>query len=239
MSESAVILVVDDDPDLRELVARILRRAGLDVHTARDGLEGVEACFDVLPQLVVLDVSMPRLDGWGALDRIREVSDVPVLMLTAQASEVDRVRGLRAGADDYLVKPFGRQELLARVEAILRRARRDRPNPQDRYEDDFLALDLRQRVASVRGREVALTPLEFRLLATLVRHRDEVLTRERLRELVWNDTQSLAPEQVKLYVSYLRRKLDVEGTGTPVETVRGAGYRYRCPAPGAQGPAGS
>lgn len=226
--DPARILVVDDEQDLRELVARVLGRSGYDVLVAEDGIEGVEACFEHAPDLVVLDVSMPRLDGWGVLDRIREVSEVPVIMLTARTAEVDRVRGLRAGADDYLPKPFGHQELVARIEALLRRARRDQPPPDARYEDAFLTLDRVQRIVVVGGREVSLTPLEFRLLSVLVRHSGEVLTRERLRELVWNDVQTLAPEQVKLYVSYLRRKLDLDGSGTPIETVRGAGYRY-CP----------
>jgi DNA-binding response OmpR family regulator len=226
--DSARILVVDDEEDLRDLVSRVLERAGFTVGTAVDGQAGVEQYFADAPDLVILDVSMPRLDGWGALDRIREASEVPVIMLTARDSELDRVRGLRSGADDYLPKPFGRQELVARVEALLRRSRRGQPAADARYEDGFLTLDRVQRIVVVGGTEVSLTPLEFRLLSVLVAHAGEVLTRERLRELVWNDAQSLAPEQVKLYVSYLRRKLDAAagGAAPPIETVRGAGYRY-------------
>jgi DNA-binding response OmpR family regulator len=224
------VLVVDDEADLRDLVVAVLGRAGYEPHAARDGQEGVDAFFDLDPALVVLDVGMPRMDGWAVLDRIREASDTPVIMLTARTTEGDRVRGLRAGADDYLSKPFGKQELVARVEALLRRARTSRPAAADRYEDAFLALDLRQRLVSVGGLEVGLTPLEFRLLAVLVRHRGEVLGRDRLRELVWGDTQSLAPEQVKLYISYLRRKLTIDGAEPPIETVRGSGYRYVAPA---------
>lgn len=223
------ILVVDDEPDLRSLVATSLRRAKFDVVEAGDGQAGIDTFFEQQPSLVVLDVNMPVLDGWAVLDRLREASDVPVLMLTARATEQDRVRGLRSGADDYLVKPFGRQELVARIEALLRRARASRPPAADVHRDPFLTLDLRQRLAHVRGVEVALTPLEFRLLATLVRHAGTVLDRDQLRELVWNDTQSLAPEQVKLYVSYLRRKLTIDGVPPPIETVRGAGYRYVIP----------
>ena len=223
---TARILVVDDEDDLRSLVVTTLTRGGYEVHDAADGQAGIDAFFEHAPQLVVLDVMMPGLDGWTVLDRIREASDVPVIMLTARTAEADRVRGLRSGADDYLVKPFGRQELVARIEALLRRARTERPRSEDLLEDEFLTIDLRQRIVSVRGLEVALTPLEFRLLAVLVRHRGEVLGRERLRELVWGDTQSLSPEQVKLYVSYLRRKLTIGGVAPPIETVRGAGYRY-------------
>jgi DNA-binding response OmpR family regulator len=220
------ILVVDDEEDIRGLVAKTLKRAGFEVHAAADGASGIELFFDVDPRLVVLDVMMPKLDGWAVLDLIREASDLPVIMLTARTAEQDRVRGLRSGADDYLVKPFGRQELVARVEALLRRARTERPASVDVVTDSFLTLDLRQRLVTLRGVEVALTPLEFRLLAILVRHRGQVLDRDRLLELVWGDTQALAPEQVKLYVSYLRRKLTIDGQAPPIETVRGAGYRY-------------
>ena len=224
------ILVVDDEEDIRNLVATSLRRAGFDVVTAEDGQQGIDRFFEHAPRLVVLDVAMPVLDGWTVLERIREASDIPVIMLTARTAETDRVRGLRSGADDYLVKPFGRQELVARIEALLRRARTERPAAQDVIDDPFVTLDLRQRIVTVRGIEVSLTPLEFRLLAVLLRHRGEVLSRERLLELVWGDTQALAPEQVKLYVSYLRRKLTIDGQGPPIETVRGAGYRW-APSP--------
>src|SRR6266498_5235272 len=121
MSDASV-LVIDDDADIRALVAELLRRAGLAVEEAADGRAGLRALHQSPPDLVVLDVTMPELDGWATLERIRDLSDVPVLMLTARGGELDTVRGLRAGADDYLSKPFGRQELLARVEALLRRA---------------------------------------------------------------------------------------------------------------------
>ena len=115
------VLVVDDDGDIRTLVAGLLERAGYEVNEAADGRDGLRAVFSDRPDLVLLDVTMPGLDGWGALERIRELTDVPVLMLTARSDELEKVRGLQAGADDYMTKPFGRQELLARVEALLRR----------------------------------------------------------------------------------------------------------------------
>jgi DNA-binding response OmpR family regulator len=175
---------------------------------------------------VVLDVSMPGLDGWEVLNRIRELSDVPVLMLTARAEELEKVRGLRAGADDYVTKPFGRQELLARVDATLRRGR-SAPQAQETYADDFLTVDFAQRKVTAGGVELALTPLEFRLLGAFVRNQNQVLSHDQLLELAWGD-RSADRDQVKLYVGYLRRKL---GTGvgdeSPIETVRGFGYRYR------------
>jgi DNA-binding response OmpR family regulator len=171
---------------------------------------------------------MPGLDGWQTLERIRDLSDVPVLMLTARAEELERVRGLKAGADDYVAKPFGRQELLARVEALLRRSAGRRAEEAERYEDDRLSIDFARRAVTVGGREVALTPLEFKLLSTLVRHPNQVLSRDQLLELVWGSVYGVSGDQVKLYVGYLRRKLEPEDPErAPIETVRGFGYRYR------------
>ena len=220
------ILVVDDDDDIRALVGELLERAGHGVIKAPDGESALKLFYSRQPDLVVLDVSMPGLDGWEVLNRIRELSDVPVLMLTARAEELEKVRGLRAGADDYVTKPFGRQELLARVDATLRRGR-SRPQAQETYADDFLTVDFAQRKVTAGSVELALTPLEFRLLGAFVRNQNQVLSHDQLLELAWGD-RSADRDQVKLYVGYLRRKL---GTGvgdeSPIETVRGFGYRYR------------
>jgi DNA-binding response OmpR family regulator len=221
------ILVVDDDTDIRELVRALLERAGHDVVEAADGRAGLKALYAAPADLVILDVTMPELDGWATLERIRDVSEVPVLMLTARADELERVRGLTGGADDYVAKPFGRQELVARVQALLRRsgARAER---SETYADDLLTIDFAQRSVKREGREVHLTPLEFKLLATLVRHPNQVLSRDQLLELVWDDPFGVSPDQVKLYVGYLRRKLDPNAPeSAPIETVRGFGYRYR------------
>ena len=221
------ILVVDDDDDIRALVGELLERAGHVVIKAPDGESALKLFYSRQPDLVVLDVSMPGLDGWEVLNRIRELSDVPVLMLTARAEELEKVRGLRAGADDYVTKPFGRQELLARVDATLRRGR-SAPQAQETYADDFLTVDFAQRKVTAGGVELALTPLEFRLLGAFVRNQNQVLPHDQLLELAWGDARSADRDQVKLYVGYLRRKL---GTGvgdeSPIETVRGFGYRYR------------
>jgi DNA-binding response OmpR family regulator len=223
------VLVVDDEPDIRKLVAHLLRRAGHEVVEADNGRSALRSLHASPPDLVLLDVSMPELDGWQTLERIRDLSDVPVLMLTARGHELERVRGLKAGADDYVVKPFGRQELLARVQALLRRAASAAPAERlDTYADDRLEIDFAQRSVTYAGREVTLTPLEFKLLATFVRHPRQVLSRDQLLELVWGDTYGVAGDQVKLYVGYLRRKLDPEHPdAAPIETVRGFGYRYK------------
>ena len=222
------VLVIDDDDDIRGLVVELLQRAGLDVDQAADGRAGLRAFHRSPADLVVLDVSMPELDGWETLERIRDLSDAPVIMLTARGAELERVRGLQAGADDYMVKPFGRQELVARVQALLRRARSTgEDHRQEVYSDDRLTIDFAQRAVTYDGRDVTLTPLEFKLLSAFVRHPRQVLSREQLLELVWGDAYGVSGDQVKLYVGYLRRKLDPERPETvPIETVRGFGYRY-------------
>src|SRR5947208_13532807 len=136
--KAARVLVIDDEPDIRKLVAHLLRRAGHEVSEAENGRAGLRALHAFPPDLVLLDVSMPDMDGWQTLERIRDLSDVPVLMLTARGGELERVRGLQAGADDYVVKPFGRQELVARVQALLRRAGPQAAEQQEHYADDHL-----------------------------------------------------------------------------------------------------
>jgi len=229
---AAKVLVVDDDEDIRSLLRVLLERAGAVVFEAPDGRDGLREFHARRPDLVILDVSMPEIDGWQMLDRIRDMSDVPVLMLTARADELERVRGLHAGADDYVVKPFGKQELIARVQALLRRAARGgRTQESDSYGDGYLTIDWGQRRVTVGDREVQLTPLEFRLLSTLVRNPRQVLSREQLLELVWGDAYGVGGDQVKLYIGYLRRKLDPDAPDSvPIETVRGFGYRYSAPA---------
>ena len=220
-------LVVDDHPDLRALLRILLERAGHRVVEAANGREAVRALFQERPDVVVLDVDMPVMDGWSTLERIREASEVPVLMLTGQAGELDKVRGLRAGADDYVTKPFGRQELLARVEVLLRRSGATAGKTVADVEDDgTIRIEHARRAVSIQGFDVSLTPLEYRLLTTFVRHPGQVLSREQLQDLVWGDTDLGSADGVKLYVSYLRRKLAAVAGIAPIETVRGFGYCY-------------
>ena len=223
------ILVIDDDVDIRALLRELLERAGYSVDEAADGKTGLRQLFSNAPSLVILDVTMPELDGYQTLERIRDLSDVPVLMLTARTQELEKVRGLSAGADDYVAKPFGRQELLARVQALLRRTG-GKTELVEAYSDDFAYVDYAQRQVKVQGRDVHLTPLEFKLLSAFVQNPNLVLSRDRLLELVWGDPYGVSSDQVKLYVGYLRRKLLPDDPGSaPIETVRGFGYRYRRP----------
>ena len=224
------VLVVDDENDIRGLVRELLERAGHDVIEAPDGNEGLRLFYAEHPDVVILDVSMPGLTGWEVLERIRELGETPVIMLTANADELDKVRGLRAGADDYITKPFGRQELLARVDAQLRRRPTAAQEPAT-YADGFVTIDFPQRSVRAGDAQVALTPLEFRLLAAFVRHPNQVLSQDQLIELAWGNAGAAERDQVKLYVGYLRRKLGTPpGAESPIETMRGFGYRYRPPA---------
>lgn len=220
------VLIVDDEMDVRQLIRMLLERAGISVREASSGLEGIRCLQAEAVDAIVLDVTMPGLDGWQTLERIRDITDTPVLMLTGVAGELNTVRGLRAGADGYMTKPFGRQELLARVEAMLRRAS-PRGQVEGTYRDDAIEIDFVAREVRLGGRPVPLTPLEFRLLVTFVRHPGQTLSRGQLSELVWGDTADMSTtgNQVKLYVGYLRRKLPLDPS--PIETVRGFGYRYR------------
>src|SRR3954451_23108975 len=173
------VLIVDDDPPIMTLVVEFLTRSGYTVDEAGDGLMGLRAFYRTSPDLVILDVAMPELDGWQVLQRIREVSDIPVLMLTAKTAETDKVRGLRSGADDYLTKPFGRQELLARVDALLRRAG-TRETVPELYADGLVTIDFAQRAVFAGDDQVSLTPLEFRLLTAFVQNPNQVLSHEQL-----------------------------------------------------------
>jgi DNA-binding response OmpR family regulator len=226
MTDRTRVLIVDDDDDIRALLRDLLSRAGYEVDEASDGRAALRQLLDVPPELVILDVTMPGIDGYATLERIRDLSDVPVLMLTARKQELERVRGLTTGADDYVAKPFGRQELLARVQALLRRA--GGTTVSETYADDFVTIDYGRRQVTAEGRDIQLTPLEFKLLSAFAQNPNRILTQDQLVELVWGDSHGVASDQVVQYVESLRTKL-VPGAPerAPLETVPGPGYRYR------------
>jgi DNA-binding response OmpR family regulator len=226
-----LLLVVEDELDLRKVLQIILSRAGFLVIEAANGREALRAFHERRPNLVVLDIALPVMDGWQTLARIREMSDCPVLMLTARNIEWDKVRALEAGADDYVAKPFGNDELVARIRALLRRAATGASpthRKREEYDDGVLRVDFTARSVRIDGREIDLTPLEFRLLAALVRNRGNVLSPSQLLHAAWDDDTEVAPERVKLVVHRLRSKLG-EAEPELIQTVRGFGYRYRPP----------
>jgi DNA-binding response OmpR family regulator len=222
------VLVIEDDVDIALGVQTVLGRNGFEVTTAAEGREGLRVFHSKRPDIVVLDVGLPEMDGWTVLERIRELSEVPVLMLTAHGEESDKVRGLRAGADDYLTKPFGNAEFIARLQALLRRAAGAEEKAAEIYDDGTVRVDFAAHEVLVCGHPVELTATEFRLLAALIRHRGQVLSPVKLLELVWSDPFGVGPDRVKYSVMRLRRKLGTTpGGGSPIEAVRGFGYRYR------------
>ena len=226
---TARLLVIEDDADIALSIRTVLTRGGFDVTGAADGREGLREFHAGRADLVVLDIGLPILDGWQVLERIREMSDVPVLLLTAHGQESDKVRGLQGGADDYLTKPFSNRELAARVQALLRRPRTGRPDA-DIYDDGHLLVNFGAHEVSVSGTPADLTPTEFRLLAALIRRPGQTLSAEQLLELAWNDPFGVGPDRVKFAIMRLRRKLGQSASVTgPIEAVRGFGYRYVVP----------
>jgi two-component system, OmpR family, response regulator MprA len=220
------ILIVDDEPSLRESLMRSLRFEGYEVADAADGIEALDRMSSVRPDALIVDVVMPRLDGIELCRRIRQSGDrTPVLMLTARDAVQDRVRGLDAGADDYLVKPFAHEELLARLRAMLRRSG-GAESPEPLIVGD-LHLDPDRWEVTRGHREITLTRTEFNLLEMLARHPRQVLTRSQLYEGVWGWDLDGTSNTLDVYIGYLRKKLEAGGEPRMLHTVRGVGYTLR------------
>jgi two-component system response regulator MprA len=215
------ILVVEDDGRLAATLERVLKAEGHDVELAGDGMEALRRAREHPPDLVVLDIMLPGLDGIGVCRRLRATAQFPILLLTALGGTEERVKGLDSGADDYLVKPFAYQELLARVRALLRRA-----GPADHLRFADLVLEPGSRLAWRGSRSIALTTTEFDLLQHFVRHPRQVLTREQLLDAVWGGEPE-SDNVVAVYVGYVRQKLEEAGEPRILHTVRGAGYALR------------
>jgi two-component system response regulator MprA len=230
MAEQARILVVDDEPAVQSALSRALSLEHYEVAQAADGVQALEQLGAAPFEAVILDIAMPRLDGLEVCRRLREGGDrTPVLMLTARGEVDDRVAGLDAGADDYLVKPFALRELLARVRALLRRAEEGEEGTQDALEFGDLRLDLRSHEAWRGGRLLALTRTEFLLLEMFLRHPRKVLTRSAIFEHVWGYDFGSSSNSLGVYMGYLRRKTEVEDEPRLLHTVRGVGYVLRGP----------
>ena len=218
------ILVIDDDVNITSFLKRALSYEGYVVDTAADGREGLTRALEQPPDLVVLDVMMPGLDGYEVATRLRSGGPQPILMLTARDEVPDRVRGLDSGADDYLVKPFALDELLARVRALLRRTD---VTPRNRLHFSDLSLDLDSHEVRRGTRLIELTSTEFDLLAAFLRHPRQVLSRDTLLETVWTMDPTTDTHVVEVYIGYLRQKLEAAGEARLIHTVRGVGYVLR------------
>ena len=226
--QGPTILVVDDEPSIVEVVSLYLNRAGYQVIVAHDGRTALDLLTHRRPDLVVLDLMLPGVDGLEITRRVRAEGDTPIIMLTARRAETDRILGLEMGADDYVVKPFSPQELVSRVRAVLRRVRAS-PSPQTGavLEYDAIRIDPATRLVTVNGREVSLTAKEFDLLYLLAGHPRQVFNRTQLLDRVWGQTAYLDPSTVTVHVRRLREKLE-EDPGNPryIHTVWGVGYKF-------------
>jgi two-component system KDP operon response regulator KdpE len=223
----ASILIIDDDASLSELLGEYLRGQGLAVHTAADGQKGLRAFYEQKPDLVILDVTMPKLDGWETLKRLREVSDAPVIMLTARDEEPNILRGFSLGADDYVTKPFSFAQLAARVKAVLTR-RGGGTSAAERLEAGGLQVDLATRRVTRDGEPIPLTPTEFKLLTVLMRRAGEVVSPEELVKEVWGPQYANEIGFVRRYVWHLRQKVEKDPENPRyIHNERGFGYCFR------------
>ena len=227
----ARVLVVDDEPVLVDTIRYKLRREGYEVHVAGDGLEGLRLAQAAAPDIVVLDLMLPGLDGLEVCRQLRRQSTVPILMLTAKDDEVDKIVGLEVGADDYMTKPFSLHELVARIRAMLRRSRMQQavatPDAEQPIRSGDLEVDSLQRRVLLRGGVLQLKPKQFDLLVYLMQQRGRVLTRDQLLEKVWGYTFGGDTRTVDVHMRWLREKIE-DNPGSPrrLETVRGVGYRF-------------
>ena len=220
---NAKILVIDDEPNILNLITAYLKPEGYQVYTAEDGHSGLKAARAFKPDLIVLDVMLPGIDGIEVLTRLRRESDVYVIMLTARTEETDRVVGLSVGADDYVIKPFSPRELVARIKAALRRLKSDPTTDRDILSFNHIRIDIPGRQITLDDEPVELTAIEFDLLKILAENRGRVLTREQLLEKVWGGTYYGETRVVDVHLGHIRKKLGREDL---ISTIRGVGYRF-------------
>ena len=219
------ILLIEDDDALSRMMRIQLEHAGYHVTVCQDGTSGLQTARDSDLDLILLDILLPDIDGWGVCERLQEITNAPIVFTTALGTEKDVVRGLEMGADDYIIKPFSYKELLARVKAALHRARRNAPS-RATYENGRLLVDLEQHTVAVNGERVALTPLEYKLLAALVQEAGHVVSHKTLLRRVWGPQCEDRRQYLKLYIWYLRQKIEADPSNpTLILTERGVGYR--------------
>jgi DNA-binding response OmpR family regulator len=222
------ILVVEDDAEYLNLTSTWLQNAGYEVITAGDGAEGLRRVFSSRPDLVLLDANIPKMDGWEVCRRVRDMSDIPVLMVTVNGHKSDRIKGFTLGADDYLTKPVDFHELLARVQAVLRRSNSAaQEESTNTYHNGAIEIDWRSRQVWVRGQRVKLSPTEFKIISCLVKNRGWIVTHEQLLEKAWGPNYIGDKSFVKLYIRYLRQKIEQDPHKPEIIlTERGVGYYF-------------
>jgi DNA-binding response OmpR family regulator len=221
------ILIIEDDKKTASLVALYLQREGFQTRVAYDGHQGLEMARQHRPILVILDLMLPKIDGWEVCRQLRRTSNVPILMLTARGEEIDRVSGLTLGADDYVSKPFSPRELVARVKAILRRARPDSPESKNFLSQEDLVLDLEKRKVSLNGRPLSLTPHEYKLLQALMSAPGKVFTRSELLDHLYPGGEEVIDRVIDVHIGKLREKIEKDPTHPRyILTVRGVGYQF-------------
>jgi DNA-binding response OmpR family regulator len=223
-----MIAIVEDEPSISEVVSLYLKRAGYQVQLYEDGLAAQAAFSQFKPDLIILDVMLPGLDGFTLIRNLRNRSEVPIIMLTSRREESDRIAGLELGADDYVVKPFSPQELVSRVRAVLRRIdKEDKNDMEDVVSFPNLSMDPKTRIVVVRGQEISLTAKEFDMLYHLVRHPRQVFSRDKLLESVWGLSEYIDPSTVTVHIRRLREKVETD-PANPIhlQTVWGVGYKF-------------
>ncbi|MBC7237024.1 MAG: response regulator transcription factor [Chloroflexi bacterium] len=232
MAAKAKLLLIDDDQTLIKALEIYLSRANYEVHSAYNGAEGLRKLYELKPDLVVLDVMMPQLDGWETCRRIRDMSTVPIIMLTSKVQETDRIKGLRMGADDYVPKPFSLKELEARIDAVLRRTKEESGVPRRKpiYVSDDLVIDAERWEARRKGERLELTGTELRLLIYLAENAGRVLSHQQILQEIWGPEYVDNTDYTKLFIWRLRRKIEEDPSNPKyILTERGIGYRMATP----------
>jgi DNA-binding response OmpR family regulator len=224
-TRAAKVLIVDDDQTLLRFLKKYLERENFDIYTADQGKKALQVFYQERPDIVVLDVMMPGMDGWEVCARLRELADTPIIMLTAKTSESEKLRGFRLGADDYVTKPFSMAELAARIRAVLTRVGFQNDGEELEFKTGALRVNLRKREVFLGERIITLTPTEFRLLTVLIRHAGEAVSRDELIREVWGDNRPLNSSALRRYIWLLRQEIEDDPNHPKfLRTVRGYGY---------------
>lgn len=219
------ILAIDDDPNICELISLYAKKEGYETFSANDGLHGIQILYDVSPDIIVLDIMLPEMDGWEVCKLIRAESSVPIIMLTGRGESYDKVKGLEIGADDYMVKPFDPKELMARIKAVLRRIH---PSIEDATTLEFsaLSIDMKEYTIRCQNGNIMMPPKEIELLYYLASHRNKVITRQQIIDQIWGYDYDGDPRTVDVHIKRIREKIGQDNNEWALKTIRGIGYKF-------------